>query len=217
MLNSEPQPQPQPDAPALQSSPVPAREPPWWVRDIILAVLIGAGLLGMQAYVESRAADRAERRENLRYVREHTTTGNTLSFIGIDLREANLSGLVFDNADFTDAQLSDTEWRLSFFEGSTNFRGADLTGATFHTSFAEGVSFEGANLSGSLFLDTRLVDASFKYADLRGAEFSGADMRGADLAGKEISDATFERVCWDGSTSWPDGFTPPPSDRTSCR
>ena len=83
----------------------------------------------------------------------------------LDLREANLSGVVFRNADL----------RETDFYGS-NLQRANLSGSILYGSNLLRGNLRRANLS-----RTDLRRASFNGADLSGADLSGADLRGGNL------------------------------------
>lgn len=119
--------------------------------------------------------------------------------------------------------------------GGLDLRGADLsrherplaTGGRFWPfGFAEPyrkarrrVRVRGANLAGARlvrilgsagdFRDANLANTSFVEADLRDADFTGADLTGADLTGADLAGAKLYAVTHDGTTRWPEGFTPP--------
>ena len=78
----------------------------------------------------------------------------------------------FDDADFTDAVLTDTDFSRA------SFRGAVLENVS-----ATGSDFRGADLRKARLRGAVLHDADLRGADLTGAEFTDADLAGADLRG----------------------------------
>lgn len=71
---------------------------------------------------------------------------------------------------------------------------------------------------------TRLSGANLNNAVLHGALLAGADLRGVDLSTAELSSVKWEQTsgfgtllaCYDARTLWPEGFTPPPLDESTC-
>jgi hypothetical protein len=92
-----------------------------------------------------------------------------------------------------------SELELADLRGA-ELRGLDIPRLCFAHSNLDGANLSGANLSGAT-----LEDTSLRGADLRSANLTGARLDGADLTG----------VIADGTTQWPDGFTPPRADSTS--
>ncbi|MGY5036023.1 pentapeptide repeat-containing protein [Streptomyces sp. 900116325] len=181
------------------------REPRWWIRDIVIAGIValitGGMIAGTQVYIQSRldteAADRAERLENLRFVRERSTADpyQPRPFRGIDLTDQTVSGLYLPNADFHGAILVGAD--LS----NTTLRDADLREADFADSKLYGVDLRGADLRMAKNLD------SAKHESHMDEEKGVFVMAG---------------ICWDKETQWPEGFTPPqmemrPIGRELCR
>lgn len=80
-----------------------------------------------------------------------------------------------------------------------DLRGADLTGYAFPRA-----CFAGANLAGAVLRNTNLADAT-----LTGTLLRDADLRGTDLTGADLADADLTGARADGTTRWPEGFTPP--------
>lgn len=188
------------------------RKPHWLVRDGVLALLVGALLLGSQLYFDNRAthrgegrahlaADQAERRENLRFVRDHSSTALVdRPFAGIDLRGQNLQGLHLVGAVFTGAHLEGVDFEVADLES------ADLTSALLHGAKLTYADLRGAHLVGS---------------DLTEADLSGADLRHASIKGANLTGANLENVHWDGlcygdGTIWPNGFQTPPEAEGGC-
>ena len=58
--------------------------------------------------------------------------------------------------------------------------------------------------------------ANLEGADLQDSNFEGADLMGTNLKDANLSDATLtganlEGITYNTDTTWPEGFTPPPS------
>ncbi|MBB3219821.1 pentapeptide repeat-containing protein [Pseudoduganella umbonata] len=85
----------------------------------------------------------------------------------------------FDDADLTDAVLTDTDFSRA------SFRGAVL----------ENVSATGSDFRGADLRKTRLRGAVLHDADLRGADLTGAEFTDADLAGADLRGAVFDPTC----------------------
>ena len=109
---------------------------------------------------------------------------------------------------------------------SSDLRGVVFTATIKHADLCRSdlsqANFERApNLCGIQLDRTKLVDASFKGADLDGAQLwradltcanlNGAALRGADLSGATLRGANLTDIVYDETTKWPEGFSPPPS------
>lgn len=227
----------------------------WLLHDVFLGAIVSLALFGSQYWVDERRATReaaaaaelqadAERRENVRFVRERSSA-ETLErpFSRIDVMGQNLSGLNLGRADFREASLIDTDFTgsdLSFadFAGAlmmgTDFNYATLQGSNFScedaprlttcNSVTTGVTFFGsdlrdADLSGvSLFGAWFTEDAKLAGADFSDATFAGAKLFGVDLSKSELRGADFSGSCYSDATRWPSDFAPPPSaEPESCR
>lgn len=180
-------------------------EPPWWVRDGVVALLIGGVLLGGQALIDDGRSDReaaraddlamlADRRENLRFVRERSTVvALERPFQGMDLTEQNLSGLSLSGANFGNAELDDT----SFFYA--DLKNTDFSGASLEDSFLSFTDLTDANLAvaelnGAFLTDAVLVDTNFGYAVADRARFTSADVTDAFFDGASLRNADFDEV-----------------------
>lgn len=151
------------------------QEPPWWVQDILVASLLGFILLLGQSWLDDLRSDRelkaataaaidADRRENLRFVRERSTSQSMEKpFHSMDLAEQNLSGLLMANADLAQANLN-----------AADLEGADLTNSS---------------LAAAQLREARLENAVLTNANLRDADLTGAYFRGANLAGADLTHA----------------------------
>jgi Pentapeptide repeats (8 copies) len=93
--------------------------------------------------------------------------------------------------------------------------GLDIPQVCFARSNLEGAHLVGAKLAGATLSDTVLRKTDLSGADLRGADLtradlSGAVLLGADLTNAKLRDANLVGVRADNTTTWPQGFTPPP-------
>lgn len=192
----------------------PEREPRWWVRDIVVAMILGvllaAGSIWGQKVIDDRRAVRdaakqeadnrhTEQLENLVFVRSLSSDSEQARpFSHMDLATMALVGLQLPDADFAYADLTDTLLMQT-----------DFTGSDFSAAILVNADLSYANLT-----DARL--SSDVYADddgeaLRGADLTGATLIGTTLTGADLSDAVLTDIYYDDSTRWPQGFRPPPS------
>lgn len=104
------------------------------ISGLVASFVMAIFTINAQANFDDRREEKADRRENARFVRQPALDGKAAegSFQGIDLSGTNLSGLNLKRADLSDADLSETI--LSH---------ADLSEATL----------DGANLFGSTLVD----------------------------------------------------------------
>jgi uncharacterized protein YjbI with pentapeptide repeats len=226
------------------------------VRDVIVAaavaVLVSAGTIAGQKMIDDVRADRdhqisrdendrAERLENLRFVRARSTSDSNLErpFYGLDLAGLNLAGLELPGANLGESNLSETNLLQTNLHSANlayavlidavisgvDFTDADLTGAdlthvTINNELARKpapgqpvvlTDFAGARLTGIVFDQASLFDVSLAGRDLSGASFRDAALLGVDLTSATLTDADFDGVAYDESTVWPADFTPPPS------
>jgi Pentapeptide repeats (8 copies) len=203
------------------------REPSWWVKDVVVALLIGVVLVGGQWLLDNRraAVDRqledqrnaaAERLENLRFIRDRSSSAaasrpfGSLDLRGLQLAQLHLVGATFTDADLTRAILSSTDLRRAEFQyarlGEANLQGTDLSHATLQSA-----TMRRATLRGAILSDAYVGDADLRGADLTYTNLSGANLTRADLAGAKV-----DPVCYDADTTWPREFHPPPADRRLC-
>ena len=137
------------------------------------------------------------------------------SFQDADLRGSDVSGLIFDGLDLTQAKFA--EANLS----RCSFKGADLTGASFFGANLRDVCLDGANLEeadldyanldGATLLGAKTRKAIFPArkltpADIRAAVASGARLRMEPfLPGDDETDGLPARPCWSGDAGVCDG------------
>ncbi|MCK0517530.1 pentapeptide repeat-containing protein [Williamsia sp. DF01-3] len=230
--------------------------PRWWVRDVVVAGIVAvfvsvATMIGQKIIddvradrdheISDRQSQRAERLENLRFIRGRSNADPSVErpFYGLDLAGLSLSGLDLPGANFSEADLHGCDLL------STNLQGANLSYAKLGDTILLGVDLRDANLVGAEFTDVTidnevaanpapgqagrltsfdgaalqavdfsgavLWDVSFAGHDLSHAKFTGAELFGVDFTGANLTDVDFDEVKYDGATMWPEGFTPPPS------
>ncbi|WP_410659444.1 pentapeptide repeat-containing protein [Amycolatopsis sp. lyj-112] len=195
-----------------------------------------------EVQISSRQSEQAERRENVRFVRDRSADERApRPFAGMDLGHQNLAGLQMSSADLRGAYLVGTRLDSAVLTGAnltnaglsgTTFTGANLRGADLScrdepkfvacNGSAMGVRFVSADLAKSDLVDVNLSyadlgDANLVEANLRGARFFAAKLYAADLSGAIVSGTDFAGACYDDLTRWPTEFTPPPpADPRSC-
>ena len=111
------------------------------------------------------------------------------SFLGENLRSANLSGrdlsrIDFSGADLTDADLSDSNIDEALFRNSI------LNNADLRRVHAHATVFEDADLTGAKFMGSDLRYSIFDGAIVSGIDFSGSDISGASFVGSVESSDT---------------------------
>ena len=175
------------------------REPPWWVSQILVAVVVGLLVGGLILFSGNHFSDLQTRRalqlENLRFVRDRvaaTTPNQQFQFAHFDLEGQDLNLLPLAHANFREANLS-----------RARLAGADLTGADLAFANLRGADLDGAHLDGANLCHADLTDASALTATLRDAVLPGANLTrayfsyavltGAKFSSspKEFCDATF--------------------------
>lgn len=202
------------------------REPPWWVRDILVAAALGLLLLWFQASIDRRADERAmgveekratqeailederaanaERLENLRFVRERSARDAIKPFQSIDLTSMPLRGLDLTHADFEAAQLE-----------SADLTGTDLAHASLHNASLQRATAVEADLTGAEMYNSSFADADLSYAkfgckltdarilrrpEVRCGLAEGLNLRGANLTGALVFRMSFSHSIADGAT-----------------
>jgi uncharacterized protein YjbI with pentapeptide repeats len=89
---------------------------------------VGVALLATQCQADSRLADRQDRLENLRFVRDRAGGNQSRPFAQLDMTNQGLAGLDLRNADskeatLTDASLQDADLRLAKGFADVEFEG----------------------------------------------------------------------------------------------
>lgn len=127
-----------------------------------------------------------------------------------NLYRANFAGLSLFNTDLTDANLNSINLAAAYLDGA-NLSGAtlstadtDLSGANLRFTDLTRANFTFSKLTGARLNMAKLIGASLDETDLTGAVLAGANLTGATLIGANLT-----RVCYDGTTIWPQGFAPP--------
>lgn len=193
----------------------PDSEPRWWVRDIVIATIVGtllaAGSIWGQNLIDDSRAIRDEAKQkaqarhdeqlgNLVFVRQLSSADpeQARPFSYMDLEGMALVGLELPGADFAYANLTDTRMM------ETDFTGADFSATTLVNADLAYADLTNARLSGDRFA----TDDGARHvgADLTHATLLGTNLTGADLSGANLTD-----IYYDESTRWPVGFQPPPS------
>jgi hypothetical protein len=103
----------------------------------------------------------------------------TRAQFGVRLRPGSDAGSASDSP----SAASSAEEKQSAYSPKLDFRGADLSGATFYGAYAPNADLSGANLEG--------------------AYFWGANLRGVDLRRANLVSATGLRACRFGVTRLP--------------
>lgn len=199
------------------------KDPHWWWHEVFTALVVGvvvAGgtIVGQKLVDDTRAAREdatiaAEFRHNeqladLRFVREQSSPQQDRSrpFSMFDLEGQNLVGLLLPGADFAYANLKDAFLMRS-----------DLSRADFSRAKLRNANLSRSNLRGAYFGVDRLIEepaqpgADLEGADLSAADLTGANLSHANLTGVKLTAANLTDVFYDEKTTWPDGFTAPPS------
>ncbi|MDR7255135.1 hypothetical protein J2X46_004137 [Nocardioides sp. BE266] len=178
--------------------------------EAVLAILVAAVVFAATVRLESTMADRqqtqadrmaasAEILENVRFVRDVTSSGSRRTFAGMQLAGADLSGLDL-GCDVGESK-TQVEARLARLKDKAR----------------NCADFAAADLRDARFLGTTLAGADLSRAKLRGARFIRTDLRGVDLTGASPEGAVFEAVCHGPSTVWPTGFEAPAVSEPTCR
>lgn len=163
-------------------------------------------------FIEGRQEDLCFDKASLQDCAWVTTDAARLRFRGSVLRTCAVTDkTVLDDADFTDARLSQCNFReismqRANFSGATaaitDFSEADLSGANLQRMDASGSVFTRAILVASDLRDAILIGASLQKADLRSCDLRGANLFRADLAHTLGDGATlFDQACLE-QTKW---------------
>ena len=178
-------------------------DPPWWFRDLVIAALVGlvVAVIGVwaqrglddersarESQSEDRRAEQAIRVENLRFVRDRSSSDpdTPRPFRGLDLRGQELGGLELRGADFSDADLT-----------GASLAGADLRGANFWNTTLTDADLNDATLHGAEFRYTKLAGANFEFASLGDAVFVDSEISKAKFDMVSAVGTTFEAGRWD--------------------
>ncbi len=130
-----------------------------------------------------------------------------VSFIGLDLSDAQMQFCQFDDSDFRDCFLTEADLRGSRFinvkMNRANLRGANLSPLLFKrpdgSQRIERVNLSGADLRFVNLRDAKLSHVVFMGSNLENADLSGADLRKADLTGANIRNINLKGANTDGT------------------
>ncbi|HEY9800003.1 MAG TPA: pentapeptide repeat-containing protein [Leptolyngbyaceae cyanobacterium] len=111
-----------------------------------------------------------------------------INFIGVDLSEANLSGVKLCGVNFSQANLS-----------VINLSGANLSEADFSHAKLNVARLSGANLTNAIFNHSSLNVANLIRADLSRAQLRGASLVRAELLRAELSRADLSEANLEGA------------------
>jgi uncharacterized protein YjbI with pentapeptide repeats len=135
------------------------------------------------------------------------------NFFDADLSEAKLSESGLSGADLSNANLSGADLFFTDLIGAVMIA-TDLSDAFAMEAGLGDANLSKADLSNADLTRAKLPGADLTEADLTGADLTQADLSGADLSGADLSAAAVTGICYDDSTTWPEGFTP--TDPPSC-
>jgi hypothetical protein len=132
------------------------------------------------------------------------------------LASANLTGAFLMHANLTAAYLSAGSFEHPEPQGldGANLTGADLGGANLYRAYLAHAWLGSAILGDADLVGADLEGAHLDGAHLDGANLTGADLKGAHLDGANLTGANLDDIYYEHSTTWPDGFIPPPSRRS---
>lgn len=181
---------------------------------VISGLVVALFTVGVQAWLDDSRESAADRRENLRFVREQVAAGTIgeVPLRAIDLHGQNLSELSLEGAQMTGANLSEANLTKANLPG-VQLRGADLSGATLvgaelGQTQLQGANLTGADLSGAHFVgwgqgSNELVNADLSSTILVDTKLTGvelprailqADFSGADFDQVDLQEVTFYGV-----------------------
>ena len=117
---------------------------------------------------------------------------------GAVMARCDLRGARFDRANLRGADLRQADCGLDNLGGTTDFIGADLSGADLSRAAIGGADFTGALLVGANLSGVRGASAPHASTCFYGANLTAARLAGADLTG----------ATYDSRTVFPCGFRP---------
>ncbi|ATQ76377.1 hypothetical protein CR152_18970 [Massilia violaceinigra] len=151
-------------------------------------------------FIEGRQEDLCFDRATLQDCAWVTTDAARLSFRGSVLRTCAVTDkTALDEADFTDAQLSQCNFREISMQRA-NFSGATAAITDFSEANLTGANLQRMNASGSFFTRSILVACDLRDANLIGASLQKADLRSCDLRGANLFRADLAQTLGDGGT-----------------
>jgi hypothetical protein len=118
-------------------------------------------------------------------------------------------------ANLDDRQLGGIQMYMADLRGAsvwrTDLRNANLLSSDLHGAFLWEAKLNSAKLSGCGCQKASFRRADLRDADLELANLAGAYLDGANLTGAQLDHADLTDIYYGTTTSWPDGFQPPPS------
>lgn len=117
---------------------------------------------------------------------------------GASCRGAFLSKVMFQGADLSDADLSESTVRDTLFYDVFAYE------AKFRRASLRDVCFRGSNLCGADFSDSSFVSVSFEKDNINHA----TDISGANLSNVDLSSSVFDGVEYNEATLFPRNFNP---------
>jgi uncharacterized protein YjbI with pentapeptide repeats len=156
--------------------------------DVLLGSLVVGGILsGVQIWLDTARAERAEVLQNVAYIRDVTHNGGVRDFRYLNLQNANLSGMdfgcdiVIEGSESSEVRFAPGFAALEYVDrdNCADFTGSDFTGAIldyvdFTGAWLDDVIFRPDSAAGTTMVGTWItgtVNADFGSADLRGAIF----------------------------------------------
>ena len=175
------------------------------------------------------SVDNVNRNGMLRYVFkpvfgvEVYLVGCFSEFCGVDLRNCDLSHIIFTNSAFSNSNLSGSDLNNSVlykvelihaylinanlqeaYLEEIDLRGAYLKGTNLQKAYLQEADLRYANLQGANLQGANLQGANLQKADLQGADLRGADLENADLYGAHLDDVDLSMAILD-NTILPNG------------
>jgi len=113
-----------------------------------------------------------------------------------NLRGANLSGAILEDAEFVDVDLT-----------SATLKGALLVSANFSNAILDYADLSGNKTQAQSAI---FIGASLKNANLSHGQFEYAYLCGVDLSSASADETNWEHAKYDSITKWPQGANPNP-------
>jgi uncharacterized protein YjbI with pentapeptide repeats len=123
-----------------------------------------------------------------------------------DIRKVVLKKSLADN-DFSNKDFTTKEFEKGLIDkdltgcifNKANFSGVNLSDSDASHSILQEGNFNGANLANTKFIYSDLTKANLKNTRLFGANFRGANLKGADFTGTDMHHAVFKDAKLDGA------------------
>lgn len=159
-----------------------------WPIEIALAVLLGGILAAVQLGIDGQRSERQEILANVQFIREtvRDDPDGVKNFRGMNLRNADLSGLDLGCDVKIGHGLEDRFGRLSVVNPVDESRCADLTGADLTGARLDGTDLTGAWMEDVTFSQVQGVDVKaagihLTVREMQDVELSVFDLRGAHI------------------------------------